>query len=126
MWYVLDQLIPLQELEPFCIQIPLIWEEWGQAAEEEYVRKLEQWEIKEARRVKRVSRGKRLADGSTEKPAPRPAKPRMHSADADNFLSLAAALKILLARSIELEELPRAQELLQTYLLGFLKVRTYL
>ena len=103
----------------------MIWDEWSKAAEDEYARKLKQWEINEARRVKRIQRGKRLADGSTEKPAPKPTKPRMQPADADNFLSLAATLKVLLARSVDIDELPRAQELLQNYLRGFLKVRIF-
>ena len=47
---------------------------------------------------------------------------RMHPNDAHNFLNLAAALKILLARSIEIKDLPEAQELLQAFLDGFLEV----
>ena len=48
----------------------------------------------------------------------------MYLRDADNFLSLAAAMKILLARTIERSEIPRARELLQDYLHGFEEVRS--
>lgn len=57
----------------------------GQAAEDKYTRKMKQWEINEARRVKRIAGGKCLADGSAEKPAPKPSKLHMQQADADNF-----------------------------------------
>lgn len=46
----------------------------------------------------------------------------MLKGDEDNFLKLAAALKIILGRSICLTELPRAQALLESYLATFLKV----
>lgn len=46
----------------------------------------------------------------------------MHNQDADNFLSLAAAMKILLARTIDIKDLERARHLLQDYLHGFFKV----
>ena len=42
--------------------------------------------------------------------------------DDDNFLKLAAALKIILGRSIQIAELPRAKMLLESYLGTFLKV----
>lgn len=93
------------------IQIPLIWEEWGPAAEKEYQKKLHQWER---------AREQQLADADDADVRQRSAlaKPqrRMHPEDADNFLALAAALKILLARSIECDELQQARELLQSYL----------
>lgn len=46
----------------------------------------------------------------------------MHNQDANNFLSLAAAMKILLARTVDVADLPRARQLLQNYLDGFLEV----
>jgi hypothetical protein len=42
--------------------------------------------------------------------------------DDDNFLKLAAALKIILGRSICITELPRAKMLLESYLGTFYKV----
>lgn len=50
-------------------------------------------------------------------------KLRMHPDDADNFLKLAAALKIILGRSIQLTDIPRAENLLREYLIGYLSVR---
>jgi hypothetical protein len=42
--------------------------------------------------------------------------------DPDLLLKLAACCKILLAGTIDLNALPRAQQLLEDYLAGFLKV----
>lgn len=53
----------------------------------------------------------------TEKP-----KPRMHPDDANNFLKLAAALKIILGRTVQCADLPRAERLLKEYLEGYLSV----
>ncbi len=103
-------------------KIPLIWEEWSEAAEAEYHKKTKLWQKEEAKRLKRIEKGKRKADGTEETPRPKPRR-RMHLRDADNFLSLAAALKILLARSIEIADLDRAQELLQDFLDGFMEAR---
>ncbi len=79
------------------------------------------WRKEEAKRLNRIEKGKRKADGKMEPPRPEPTR-RMDPRDADNFLKLAAALKILLARSIALSELDRAQELLQGFLDGFHEV----
>ncbi|KAG1809601.1 uncharacterized protein BJ212DRAFT_1484307 [Suillus subaureus] len=46
----------------------------------------------------------------------------MHADDADNFLNLAAALKIILGWSISDADIPQAKELLNKYLLRFLEV----
>ena len=48
---------------------------------------------------------------------------RMHKDEASNILNLAASLKILLARSVLLSELPRADALLGEYLQKYLEVR---
>ena len=45
--------------------------------------------------------------------------------DEDNFLKLATALKIIRARSIKDIDIPRAQALLEGYLIGFLEVFTH-
>ncbi len=47
----------------------------------------------------------------------------MDPRNAENFLNLAAALKILLARSIDISELLSTQKLLQTFLDGFMMVK---
>ncbi|KIP02072.1 hypothetical protein PHLGIDRAFT_503171 [Phlebiopsis gigantea 11061_1 CR5-6] len=92
------------------------------AAEEENTCKLKQWETNKARCVKRVAREKHLADGSIGKPAPKPAKPRIQQSDIG---SLSAAFKILFTCSVNINKLPRAQELLENYLHGFLKILNY-
>ncbi|KAH9914437.1 hypothetical protein B0H21DRAFT_703670, partial [Amylocystis lapponica] len=102
------------------LQIPLIWNEWQPLAAQAHEKKMENWKKNEKARLKRISMGKRRADDGNEPAAPKP-KPRMHAQDADNFLLLASALKIILARSIDKADLPRARQLLQDYLLGFLK-----
>ncbi|PSR70650.1 hypothetical protein PHLCEN_2v13455 [Hermanssonia centrifuga] len=112
----------LDSIHDYLKIIPLIWEEWSEAAEAEYHKKTKLWQKEEAKRLKRIEKGKRKADGTEETPRPKPRR-RMHPRDADNFLSLAAALKILLARSIEIADLDRAQELLQDFLDGFMEAR---
>lgn len=97
---------------------PLIWEEWGEAAEERHKRAEKRWKTAEQKRKKD---GLVDADKKTQ-PKPKP-KVRMHPRDADNFLNLAAAMKILLARSIDRADLPRARELLTEYLSGLQEVR---
>ena len=85
----------------------MIWEEWQPAADKEYKAKLRRWQQKKNRN----------ASDAGDKP-----KCRMHPNDADNFLSFSAAMKIILARSIDISELPRAKELLQQYLHGYHEV----
>lgn len=48
----------------------------------------------------------------------------MHPDDADNFLKLAAALKIILGRTVRPDDLLRAELLLKEYLVGYLSVST--
>ena len=71
--------------------------------------------------MKRAKSGKRTNGDTDEPPKPKP-KCRMPEGDADNFLNLSAAMKILLARTITKSELPRARELLTDYWWRFLKV----
>ncbi|KAH9935850.1 hypothetical protein B0H21DRAFT_711539 [Amylocystis lapponica] len=99
----------------YCPAIPL--------AEEAHKKKMKTWQKKRKHASGVIAMGKRRADDGDEPAAPKP-KPRMHAQDADNFLSLASALKIILARSIDRADLPRARQLLQDYLLGFIKLRT--
>ncbi|KAH9948071.1 hypothetical protein B0H21DRAFT_690747, partial [Amylocystis lapponica] len=79
--------------------VPLIWDEWQPLAEEAHKKKMKTWQKKEKARLRRIAMGKRRADDGDEPAAPKP-KPRMHAQDADNFLSLASALKIILAQCI--------------------------
>ncbi|KAH9947414.1 hypothetical protein B0H21DRAFT_692092, partial [Amylocystis lapponica] len=71
--------------------IPLIWDEWQPSAQALYEKRLSKWTKAEKARVKRIAKGKRRADGTEEPAAPKP-KVRMHSQDADNFLSLACTV----------------------------------
>lgn len=97
----------------------MIWDEWEPVAATEHGKKLQIWEKKEQARLNRIAKKKSRAGDS--EPIPKPDGPRMAENDADTFLSLAAAMKILLARSIDLSELPRARMLLQDHLDGFHK-----
>ena len=47
---------------------------------------------------------------------------RMHAEEADNFLNLAAALKVILARTVLVGDLSRAEFFLMKYLQTYLKV----
>lgn len=69
--------------------------------------------------MRRIEGGRAAAndDASAERPIL-----RIHPGDADNFLKLATALKIILGRSILLTDLDRAKELLQEYLQKYLEV----
>ncbi|THH29183.1 hypothetical protein EUX98_g5001, partial [Antrodiella citrinella] len=101
--------------------IPFIWEEWQPVAEQEYQRKLAKWRDGERKRRARIAKGKRMSDGSEEPAEKRPTQ-RMHPSSADNFLNLAAGLKIILGRSIPRSDIPRARLLIQEYLWNFLEI----
>ena len=101
----------------------MVWDEWYPVAVADHLKKTENWDKKETARLKRNAKGKGKR-GKDDEPIAKPAPLRMHADDADIFLKLSAALKILMARSIKISDLPRAQELLQGYLLGFLRVRS--
>ena len=82
---------------------------------------MKNWEKNEQARLRRLASG--LARNKDSTPAAKP-QLRMLEGDETNFLKLAAALKIIMARSIRESDIPRAKELLYGYLLGFLKVFT--
>jgi hypothetical protein len=98
----------------------MIWDMWLPQSEEDYKKQSVKWETEEAKRLRRIACGKpkKTDTKAAEKP-----KRRMPPGDADNFLKLATALKIIMARSIKDSDIPRARELLHDYLVGFLKVR---
>ncbi|KAF7359564.1 alcohol dehydrogenase [Mycena venus] len=97
----------------FCpLIIPLIWEEWYPIAEADYAKSLENWEKKEKSRKKRITTGTDTA-ADQDGPAREPKPIRMCKNDPDLLLKLAAALKIILGRSVDLASLPRAQQLLE-------------
>lgn len=111
----------LRSYNDSLVKIPLLWNEWQPVAQQDYEKKLKTWNTNEEKRTRRVTKGKPKQDGSDKNPAPLP-EIRMHADDADNFLKLAAALKIILARSISLNELDRAEALLKSYLEGYYRV----
>ena len=92
-------------------QIPLVWESAYETAEREYQTSL-------------ASYPARLEKAKQQKKAKLPEEPkrRMNEKDADNFLKLAAAMKLLLTRTVEVEYLDRAKELLEDYLTTLLEV----
>ncbi|KII90042.1 hypothetical protein PLICRDRAFT_29188 [Plicaturopsis crispa FD-325 SS-3] len=105
----------------YCpVVLPFVWAEWQPAAEKDYEKKKKAWVDNESKRKKRIEKDKATAKDK-KGPAPEPTGPRMHANGADNFLKLAAAMKILLGRSIRLEDLPRARFLLESYLLEYLR-----
>ncbi|KAA1479991.1 hypothetical protein DENSPDRAFT_789804, partial [Dentipellis sp. KUC8613] len=98
----------------YCpIVIPLIWDEWCPSAISENEKALQTWQVRETQHLLRVASGK--AKKGDENAAPKPT-PRMLEGDADNFLKLAAALKIILGRVIREQDIPRACDLLYGYL----------
>jgi hypothetical protein len=109
-------------LTHFPAQIPMVWDEWYPIAMADHLKKTENWDKNEQARLRRVAKGKQKANGKDNQPSSKPGERRMDVNDADVFLKLSAALKILMARSINTTDLPRAKELLQGYLLGFLQV----
>jgi hypothetical protein len=104
------------------LKIPLIWEEWYPKNMKEHEKENESWAKREQARVRILAAGKAAQNGKDEEPPARPKDVPMHPDDADNLLNLAAALKIILGRSINDADIPRAKELLNMYLLGFLEV----
>ncbi|KAL5485861.1 hypothetical protein ACEPAI_6903 [Sanghuangporus weigelae] len=92
----------------YClIIIPLLWREWQPLAQAEFNKAIEKWEANER-------------DPTTES-YERP-RHQMHPDDAQNFLKLAAALKIVLGHTVCLADLDRAETLLKEYLEGYLTI----
>jgi hypothetical protein len=79
-----------------------MWREWLPSAQEEFNSTYAKWRLSGSREGRPVS--------------------RMQDGDADNFLKLAASLKIILGRTVRLDEISRAESLLTGYLEGFQKV----
>ncbi|KAJ7470860.1 hypothetical protein FB451DRAFT_1472522 [Mycena latifolia] len=105
----------------FCpLIIPHIWDEWYPVAAADHERAELSWRKKETSRLNRVARG---TDKSTDhEPLPLPKPIRVHENDPDLLLKFSACMKILLAGTIDVQALPRAQQLLEDYLAGFLEI----
>lgn len=78
------------------------------------------WANNERKRKRRVANGNPKAGDDEEADLP---VLRMNPKDADNFLKLATALKIMFGRSVRIVDLARAKVLLLEYLQGYLEVR---
>ncbi|KAL5482971.1 hypothetical protein ACEPAI_9566 [Sanghuangporus weigelae] len=92
----------------YCpIIIPLLWREWQPLAQAKFNKAIEKWEANE----------RDLTTESYERP-----RHRMHPDNAQNFLKLAAALKIVLGHTVHLADLDRAETLLKEYLEGYLTI----
>ncbi len=96
-----------------------MWKEWQPLAQRDYEKKLKNWETNERKRVRRIEQGK--AKPADKEPASKP-ELRMHPDDAENFLKLAAALKIAFGRTVRVADLARARTLLFEYLEGYQEV----
>ncbi|KAJ7844237.1 hypothetical protein B0H14DRAFT_2777033 [Mycena olivaceomarginata] len=105
----------------FCpLILPHIWAEWYPIAVADHERSTIARDKKERARKKRIQKG--TASATDLKGPIADVKPvRMLENDPDLFLKFAACCKILLAGTIDLHALPRAQQLLEEYLEGFLK-----
>ncbi|KAJ7858070.1 hypothetical protein B0H14DRAFT_2750017 [Mycena olivaceomarginata] len=100
--------------------LPHIWAEWYPIAVADHERSTIARDKKERARKKRIQKG--TASATDLKGPIADVKPvRMLENDPDLFLKFVACCKILLAGTIDLHALPRAQQLLEEYLEGFLK-----
>ncbi|KAJ7753057.1 hypothetical protein DFH07DRAFT_774194 [Mycena maculata] len=106
----------------FCpLIIPNIWDEWYPIAAADHEKSNLSWKKKETARLNRIANE---TDTSADHNGPgRPPKAiRMHKNDPDLLLKFASSIKILLAGTIDVRALPRAQQLLEEYLTGFLEI----
>ncbi|KAG2350555.1 hypothetical protein BDR05DRAFT_993937 [Suillus weaverae] len=104
----------------FCpIVIPFIWDKWCPKNAATYEKALTSWETREWQCLLcvGVGRGQKKDENPSNKP-----KPQMDPHGSDNFLKLAAALKIILGRSIQDSDIPHAKQLLNDYLLEYLEL----
>ncbi|KAG2344685.1 hypothetical protein BDR05DRAFT_865367, partial [Suillus weaverae] len=83
----------------FCpVVIPLIWEEWYPKHKVQHDKDIDKRDKRERARVRRVAAGRAAQNRKDDDPVADPKEIMMHPDDADNFLNLAAALKIILGR----------------------------
>ena len=125
---VVSSVICLSGLLSNFLQIPLVWDEWYDVWVQDHLKNVENSDKKEAAWFKCLDKLKE-AHSQPPKPAPRHSKPTpkpppnpMHHQDADVFLKLCTALKIIMAHTIIISQLLWAQSLLQDYLWLFVEV----
>lgn len=80
---------------------------------------LQNWDMREKTRLNRIAKGK--GTKKDDEPSAKRVE-RMHPDDAKYFLHLAAALKLILGRSVNDADMPPAKFLLNKYLTRFVKV----
>lgn len=113
-----------------------MWDLYAKNAEKDHPRQMElqkiaqdNYEDKLAKhRVKLHEYENRAATSKMTKPRapnkPKEAtKPRMQVGEAENFLKLSSALRLLLAPSLTLQDLDQGDRLLREYMNGFKNVR---
>lgn len=122
------------------IQIPIIWDMFIEEAEsdqktsiksfakrqDQFIKDYEAWkahrEAPQGSADAKQGRSKKSAKDDKEPKPPKPPKVRMQRDEPVNFLRLSTALKIFCGSSIKLDMLPRAEMLLQEYLLEYKRV----
>ncbi|KAJ6455920.1 hypothetical protein C8R47DRAFT_1203769 [Mycena vitilis] len=102
--------------------LPHIWAEWYPIAVNDHEKAKKSWKKKETARLNRIAAGTDTAK-DRKGPAAEPKPIRMFENDPDLLMKLAACCKILLSGSIDVDSLPRAQELLEAYLAGFFELQ---
>lgn len=101
-------------------QIPIVWDHALPLADRDYEKASKAYEKKKAAWKKEMQR---RSDDEDAPPEPQPPARRMQQGEDTNFLCFATALKIMVGSAIRVNGgLPRARNLLEQYLLGFLKV----
>ncbi|RDB26670.1 hypothetical protein Hypma_005517 [Hypsizygus marmoreus] len=113
----------------WAIIIPVVWETFlgeahsdFQAAEKRYEKAFEKYKTDLSAWTKaqgKKMRSKTTPTASVDKQPnpPNPPSPRMHEDEPYNFLRLSTCLKIFMGSSVHEENIPRAVELLEEYLL---------
>ncbi|KAJ6556975.1 hypothetical protein DFH09DRAFT_923323 [Mycena vulgaris] len=105
----------------FCpLILPHIWNEWYPIALADYEKASASYKKRETARLARIADGTETAN-DRKGPVRQPKPIRMFENDPDLLLKFSACCKILLAGTIDIAALPRAQQLLEDYLAGFLK-----
>ncbi|KAJ7036197.1 hypothetical protein C8F04DRAFT_1036865 [Mycena alexandri] len=108
------------EWKGMLLVLPHIWAEWHPIAVADHEKAMKSWRKKEKARLNRITAGTATA-ADRKGPADQPKPIRMLENDPDLLLKFSACCKIILGRTIDLQSLPRAQQLLEDYLAGFLE-----
>ncbi|KAJ6597441.1 hypothetical protein B0H10DRAFT_2087257 [Mycena sp. CBHHK59/15] len=105
---------------PWAIMIPIVWDHALPLADRDYEKASKAYEKKKAAWKNEMQR---RSDDEDAPPEPQPPARRMQQGEDTNFLCFATALKIMVGSAIRVNGgLPRARNLLEQYLLGFLKL----